>query len=223
VITPVDQKGPEGEALFTKGTFCSEPGNSDRGLGYVSRTVDTRDGQVVGSTGGCQLPSDGGGGGGTTSTDQSPPSAAEVWQRIPVPTPTFGMNPAVNGLTGLETWLWSNDSVPITATVELRGYTATATARPVRWEWRMWQEGDTPNVNPDPVVTATTPGSEAQPAATYTYETHGDFTVTETVTWTGTFTLEGPDTPPQTNDLGENRRSSSRNYHVIAVRGAPVQ
>ena len=140
----------------------------------------------------------------------------------PLPDPAWGINPVVNGLTGLETWLWDpNGGASVTATVTLRGYTATATARPLRYEWRMWQRGDTPNVNPSPVVTATTPGSEAAPAARYMYETRGDYTLTHTVVWTGTYTFTGPGVAA-TADLGTTTRSSTRPYHVISVRGARV-
>jgi hypothetical protein len=139
-----------------------------------------------------------------------------------VPTPTLGINPSINGLTGLASWLWDPNAGQQTATVNLRGYTAQATASPVRWVWRMWQNGDTPNVNPDPVVVATRAGSEASPAATYTYETNGDYTITATVTWSGTYTYSGPGTPATTVSLGTTTKTSTQNYHVMSVRGARV-
>lgn len=144
-----------------------------------------------------------------------------MWANTPLAVPTFGVNPSINGLTGLPTWLWDpSGGTPVTATATVRGYTSTATATPVHYEWRMWQSGDTPNVNPDPVVGADSPGSEAQPAATYMYETHGDFTLTETVTWAGTYTYTGAGAGPTTNNLGTTTRTATRAYHVISIRGA---
>ena len=86
----------------------------------------------------------------------------------------------------------------------------------------MWQAGDTPNLNRDPRVESSTPGSEANPSAEYMYETKGDYTVTLTVWWSGDFTFSGNGVPPQTETLGESSRSSSRPYHVIEVRSVLV-
>lgn len=146
----------------------------------------------------------------------------EIWQRVPLPQPTWGLNPGNNGLTGLDTWLWDpSGGAPVTASVDLGGFTATATAKPVKYVWRMWEPTDKPNRNPHPVVVSNVPGSAAKPAASYMYETRGDFTVTQTVTWAGTYTLVGPGVSDVV-DLGTTTTSSSRTYHVIEVRGARV-
>ncbi len=151
------------------------------------------------------------------------PPPERVWSEVPLPKPDWGLNPGKNGLTGLPTWLWDpRGSEPVNATVDLGGFTATATARPIKYEWRMWESFDKPNRNPHPVVVSSVPGSEAKPAGTYIYETTGDWTVTMTVTWAGTYTFTGPGGVNDVVDLGTTTTSSSRPYHVIEVRGARV-
>ena len=81
----------------------------------------------------------------------------------------------------------------------------------------MWEPGDPENRNPHPVVTSRVPGTEAAPAATYTYETKGDYTVTYTVTWEGSYVFSGPGVN-EVVDLGTTTTSSTRTYHVTEVR-----
>ena len=216
---PFEDPGYGTNAPFVCGANGFGPGRPYEDVG-----IDRATGQVVGRQSGCENPAQPSqpGSGATVVQQEPPPTAAEIWAHVPLPTPVLGINPSFNGLTGLPSWLWDPNPGPRTATVTLRGYTAVATASPVRWEWRMWQNGDTPNVNPDPIVVATRPGSEASPAATYMYETNGDFTVTSTTTWSGTYTYTGPNTAPTTVSLGTTSRTSSQPYHVISVRGARV-
>jgi hypothetical protein len=202
---------------------CFGP-NGERGVRYIDTVTDTRTGAIVSQTGGCEYPGSPAPGGGTTpAPPPPPPTPDEIWAATPVPLPAFGLNPSINGLTGLKTWLWdSSGGAPVTASAAVRGYTSTATASPVHYEWRMWQSGDTPNVNPDPVVVSDSPGSESQPAATYMYESHGDFTITITVTWAGTYTYTGSGVGPTTNNLGTITRTATHRYHVDSIRGARV-
>ncbi len=147
------------------------------------------------------------------------PAPQEVWDRVPLPVPGWGISPAVNGMTGLATWLWDpNGGAPVTASVDLSGFTATTTAKPVRYEWKMWDAADVANRNPVQAVVSSVPGSAAKPAGSYTYETRGDFTVTQTITWVGTSTFTGPGVN-QVVDLGTTTTRSTRSYHVIEVRG----
>lgn len=150
------------------------------------------------------------------------PPPERVWSEVPLPAPAWGVNPGGNGLTGLPTRLWDpRGGAPVTATVDMGGFTATATAKPVRYEWKMWDQADKANRNPLPIVHSTVPGSEVSPAATYTYETTGDFTVTQTVTWAGAYSFVGPGVN-EVVDLGTTTTSSSLTYHVIEVRGTRV-
>lgn len=218
--------GPNRLEAVPQGFGCVSD-SGERGVRYTDNQIDTTTGKVVDSVGGCETPSNpipvGTGGTVQPGSTPAPPTAEEVRNMVTVPLPVFGVNPSQNGLTGLPTWLWDpTGGAPITATVNLRGYTASATATPTHYEWRMWESGDTPNVNPNPLVVADRPGTEARPAATYTYETHGDFTLTATVTWGGTYTYTGPGVAPTTADLGTTTRTSTRTYHVISVRAARI-
>lgn len=211
----------QGTRLFSHGDFCIDPATQQRGVGYIEQIVNRATGEVVSSREGCKVRP---GPRVPTAPAVAPqlPAPQEIWEHVPLPRPDWGLNPSANGLTGLETWLWDpNGGAPVSATVTLDGFTATATARPVRWEWRMWERGDTPNVNPPPRVVSTSPGSPERPAGKYMYETNGEYTVTRTVVWAGSYTLAGPGVS-ETVDLGTTTTSSSRRYPVIAVRGARV-
>ena len=203
---------------------CTDPVTDRPGFLYVERQVVVATGETVQSRTICVLnpvpppppnptPT-------TPATVAVPiPPPQEIWDRVPLPTPTWGLNPVAEGLTGLPTQLWDpSGGAPVTATVDLGGFTATATAKPVRYEWKMWDRADQPNRNPSPLVEAQVPGSDENPAAVYTYETTGDFTLTMTVTWAGTYRFTGPGVD-QVVDLGTTTTSGSRPYHVIEVRG----
>lgn len=193
---------------------------------YEDVGTDRATGAVVGRQQGCEqpgAPTQPGSGVVTARPEPPPPppTAAEIWARVPLPAPRFGVNPAINGLTGLDTFLWDPDAGPRTATVTLRGYTAQATAQAVRWTWRMSEPGEpgpASRSNPHPVVQASTPGSRENPAATYMYETKGDYTLTMAVMWSGTYTYSGNGQPAQTVSLGTTDRSSTQPYHVVEIR-----
>lgn len=150
-----------------------------------------------------------------------PPSGAEVFDRIPIPTPAWGLSPRGDGLTGLATWLWdSNGDAPRSVAATIRGWTATGTASPSRWEWTMsapGQPGPASRSNPPATVTASQPGSEASPAATYRYETPGGYTLTLRVSWTGSYTYTRPGFAPVTAPLGTSTRTATRDYTVAAI------
>ena len=56
------------------------------------------------------------------------------------------------------------------------------------------------------------------PAGTYIYETKGDYTLTMTVTWTGSYTYTDPAGVVQSVDLGTTTRTATRSYQVAEVR-----
>lgn len=144
-----------------------------------------------------------------------PPTAAEALNLVPIPNPTWGVNPDGPGLAGMDTWLWdANGARPVSVTASIRGYAVTSTAGPQRWEWTMWEPGQGSARNPAATVTASRPGSADDPAATYGYETTDDYTVTLRVTWGGSFTINGG----APTALGTTGRSVSRDYHVAEIR-----
>ena len=101
----------------------------------------------------------------------APPTAAEVWQAVPLPQPIVHVNPASGGIVGLAAWLWADEASTrsVTATVHIRGYTATVTATPERFEW---VPGDG-----SPPLRSGAAGSEAAPAATHAFPRDGQYTV----------------------------------------------
>jgi hypothetical protein len=142
-----------------------------------------------------------------------PPTLAEITaiaqEAIPVPEVT--LNPRVDGLTGLDTWLWHDGPTEVSATASVRGYAVTATMTAGRFYWDMDGAGLDPR---NRLVEAAHPGSEAQPAATHLYELKGDYQVLTQVVWDGTWTFTGPGSAIASGTLPTIRATGSRAYHV---------
>lgn len=85
-------------------------------------------------------------------------------------------------------------------------------------EWTLGAPGE--GLNPDPYRSSTTPGTRESPAASYTFETKGTYTVTHTVTYDGSFTVSGPFGISVAAGVGDITVTASRTYNVIKVRGA---
>jgi hypothetical protein len=217
----------QGSQFFSTGTFCRDDAGN-QGVNYLDKLTNTVTGEVVSTRSGCATsatPAPNAPANGATAQPQPPPTPAVIWARTPIDVPTFGVNPSEDGLTGLATWLWDpTGGSPVTANVALRGYTAHATASPVQYQWTMWEAGEPPggNVNPYPVVSADHPGSRQDPAATYMYKTKGDYTLTMTVTWAGSYTYTDPAGATQSVDLGTTIRTATRPYHVVEIRSVLV-
>jgi len=113
--------------------------------------------------------------------------AAEILRRAPEGTPV--RNPLTQGLTGLDTWLWYDGGTeipPFTLTVDDPGSGIRLEVEAwARLETFTWDMGD------GTVVTAAIPGSDAvlprSAAATHRYERKGDYTITFTAAWNGTY------------------------------------
>ena len=148
-----------------------------------------------------------------------PPTPAELRGLAQAPAPTVNLSPDGRGVTGLATRLWADPPAPVVVgPLALRGWSVTGRADPTLWEWSMGQMAGTRN--PDPHLSSTNPGTEANPAVTYTYETKGDYTVTMTVTYGGSFTVVGPYGVTVNAGIGAISVSNSRSYNVIEVRSA---
>ncbi|MBW3576904.1 MAG: hypothetical protein KY462_04025 [Actinobacteria bacterium] len=145
--------------------------------------------------------------------DPEPPTYREVWERVPIVAPSIGVNPRVDGLTGLETWLWVEPQEPVTATVTLNGYTVAATACPVGYVWHV--EGRT--------YERSEPGSEERPAVRHIFERSGDYVVGLETVWEGSFSMTGHDLPAVDGTLGTRAWRSERPYHVASIRSVLIR
>lgn len=135
------------------------------------------------------------------------PTAAELWAASPLPTPVVAASPPGQGLVGVATWFWSDlPATPVTATVTLRGWTATVTATPTAWSWDAGDGTDR--------LSAPSPGTSTNPAATHAYTAHGTYTVTHSVTWTGRLTLTGYGVTMVDQGLGTVTSSATTAYPV---------
>ena len=232
---------------------CTGPGGQS-GRPYRDTLTDTRTGEVVRSAEGCYVPGvsspSAAGSSGAPAPPPPPPTAAEVIQASNLPRLQFGLSPSgkdcsvagamgapstpappcgvgeAPGLTGLETFLWVDPAPPaeVTVTVNIRGYSVTSRARPVRYSWRMRQDGDTDSTrNPNPVFTTTSSGTKDAPAARYRWETKGDYRVSLAVVWQGSYTFSGFGVTSRTESLGPVAgQAQVVPYHVVEVGSVPI-
>lgn len=148
--------------------------------------------------------------------------AAEILRRAPEGTPV--RNPLTDGLTGLDTWLWYDGGTeipPFILTVDDPGSGIGLEVEAwARLETFTWDMGD------GTVVTTATPGSDADlprsAAATHRYERKGDYTITFTAAWNGTYRWRqvpgGAWSGPIPFAGNPATISSSTPYHVSEIR-----
>lgn len=146
----------------------------------------------------------------------TPPTAAQVRDAVGIPDPTIATNPQAKTLAGLRTDYWYTGPTERTVTVELNGFTVTATARATSYRWQFGDGAE---------KTTNVPGTPEQPAATHAYQHRGTKTITLTVTWTGSFTFTGPGGITGGGDLGAQEFTSSRPLLVEEVQpvGVPAE
>lgn len=112
-----------------------------------------------------------------------PPKPADVWADVPLPRPTFAVDPKKDGITQLASWFWVTPApATVTATVEIDGYTVTTTATPVAYQW---------NFGDGSSATSTEAGGPDNPSVTNTYHYKGTYTVTLSVEYAGAFSYAG--------------------------------
>jgi hypothetical protein len=143
------------------------------------------------------------------------PSIEEIWRAAlrQIPPPKIGINPRPTGLTGLDTWLWYEGPAELQVSVSIGPWTVTGTARVQEVVFEMG-DGRT--------ARATSAGSEANPAASYVYETKGQYRIVATARWGADFVLTGPGLPPRPTPMGVAVLRSSEDYPVQEVRGLLV-
>lgn len=148
-----------------------------------------------------------------------PPASAEAPARDAVaeaiPDRVVRVNPHPRGMTGMDTWLWYDDdgdettapTTELTVTATVPGISVTSTAAITSYCWDVDGDGS------DEVCTDT-PGTEEHPAFTHVYESTGTYQVRLTVTWGGSFSVNGA--PPVAFDPVQ--RTYAVDYEVIEVR-----
>lgn len=192
---------PEGPFEYTEFSYAEyrpgEPVGTARGYQPVNAATGQPIGDIIQT---CSL---------AAAPPEPPPAptAAELWAASPLPTPVVAASPPGEGLVGVATWFWSDlPATAVTATVTLRGWTATVTATPTAWSW---DPGDGTGR-----LSAASPGTSTNPAATHAYATHGTYTVTHSVTWTGRLTLTGYGVTILDQGLGTVTSSTTTSYPV---------
>ena len=170
----------------------------------VERWIDADGNEVGGSTGCYAEP---------PPPPPPPPSPAEVWASVDLPKAAIEIRPSIPA-TGMDTKFWAvGATAPISVSVELRGWTATTTARPVKY---FWTPGD------GRTFSSASPRSGADPLI-HMYETKGDYNVELTVLWTGEFDLSGYGVSTSGIDLGSVSTTVTRPVHVREIRSVLVE
>jgi hypothetical protein len=117
------------------------------------------------------------------------PTRREVLGVCPHPQPAvIHHNPVVEGVTGVETWLWAtHPDQPTFAATTLNGHPVTCQLRATRYEWTTGDGGR--------YVTDHPGGDPPAHAVAHTYQRKSpDYVLVLTVTWTRTTNTHGSDT-----------------------------
>ena len=127
--------------------------------------------------------------------------------------PSINPSLSIGGLTGLDSWLWCQNPGPVATGVTLRGWTANGQVELVQVGWDV--------SGPDHFsLTSPTCGSEEMPAATWTPDRVGDYGVTLTAVWAGSWDLSWLGVPMGTFPLGPiTLTSTTSSYPVDEYRG----
>lgn len=143
------------------------------------------------------------------------PTIGEIWRAAMrnIPGPKAGINPRPTGLTGLETWLWYEGPQELAVNASIGPFTVTGTARLTEVTFNM---GD------GEPVTASSPGSAAEPATRFVYETKGTYDIEVTARWTADLVLTGPGLTARPTPIGSAVLRSTERYPVQEVRGLLV-
>jgi hypothetical protein len=143
------------------------------------------------------------------------PTIGEIWRAAlrDITEPAIGVNPRPTGLTGLETWLWYEGPQELAISASIGPWTVTGTAHLTEVTFDM---GD------GEPVTAPSPGSAAEPAARFVYETKGTYEIEVTARWTADLVLTGPGLTARPTPIGSAVLRSTERYPVQEVRGLLV-
>jgi hypothetical protein len=130
-----------------------------------------------------------------------PPSPGEVFsyfQRLPLPKLAAQHQPPGNGLSGLPVIFYTDEPTTETFTVDIRGFEVVIDATATSFTWTTGDPAE-------PTITTDDPGAP-YPDETITHEyASGTYTAGLTVTWSGTFTVDGSapaDVPGTTTTTG---------------------
>jgi hypothetical protein len=140
------------------------------------------------------------------------PSRAEIWQAAPVPQPVIHVSPYVDGLVGLDTWLWGDPHGSVSISLSLRGWAVAGTASPSEWVFETSDGGH---------YAADNPGSEDWPVGKHVFSHHGTYGLTHTVSWGGGFTVSGYGFSFNVDGLATSF-TSTRDYDVIEIEAVGV-
>jgi hypothetical protein len=144
-----------------------------------------------------------------------PPTYGEIWRAATIAPPQIGVNPTIEGVTGLSTRLWATSADSVAISVSIRGYTATGSATRTEF-W--FAPGDATST-----VRSNDGGTAIDPALEHVYERRGDYVLRAGALWVGQVTVTGPDIPTTTIDLGSALLVVARDYHVVEVRSVVVE
>ena len=111
-----------------------------------------------------------------------------------VPDDAGALTVSIGGLTGLDSWLWCADPGPVGTGVSLRGWTASGAVRLVQVGWEVGTD--------ELAQTSTSCGSEDAPSVTWTPESIGEYPITLTSVWAGSWDLMWNGIPMGTFPLG---------------------
>ncbi|MGH9246053.1 MAG: hypothetical protein ACRD29_17395 [Acidimicrobiales bacterium] len=137
-----------------------------------------------------------------------PPTREEIFDSAPIPQPAIHVSPTVDGLVGLDTWLWGDEHGSVTVGLgPLRGWSVSGTVIAAEWIFETSDGG---------YCSADNPGRERFPVGSHIFSRHGTYTITHTVAWGGGFTVTGWGLSLTVDDLAADF-TATVDYDVIEI------
>jgi hypothetical protein len=200
------------DELIARGIGCVRdvPGGVEIGVGYAIALNNTATGEQLYLDFVCTWPGEP-----PPQPPPAPPTPGELAAanaQVLMLEPSLSPTPAIGGLTGLDSWLWCADPGPVGTGVSLRGWTAGGSVQLVQLGWE---------IGTDVLAqTSTSCGSQDAPSVTWTPEAVGEYPITLTSVWAGSWELTWNGIPMGTFPLGPvSLTSPPQPYPVDEYRG----
>ncbi len=191
--------------------LCNPGGGINFGWIWEVRVIDTTTGALISDTPLCVALGPGTPPPGPGPIEATPPTIGEIWKQVAIPQPPLELSPPDEGVTGLDTWMWSTSPATITIDAAINGWTVTGVATRTAFVFDAG-EGD------GAALRTADGGSLAHPALSHVYETKGTYTVEVAAIWTATVTMTGPGIVARRTPIGTAWLTVSGDYPVVEVR-----
>ncbi len=151
-----------------------------------------------------------------TTVPAQPPTIGEIWQTAAIPNPSLSISPPNEGVTGLDTWIWTSSPDTVTINATINGWSVTGIASRIGYalDGTDGADGD------GQIRYSAVGGSIEQPAFNVVFQTKGQRDLRIASRWTANLSMSGPGLPATPTDLGTATLTTQTIYPVAEIRSS---